>query len=137
MKENETNEKGFTMKRLFTIIVLFATLAVATLPSVKADNRAVASKGYGDNPRTFVLEQNYPNPFNPETNITYRLANSGQVRLSVYNLLGVEVAVLVDEFQSAGNYSIRFNAASLQSGVYLYKIKIGNQTLTRKMTYLK
>ncbi len=125
------------MKRFFTIIILATLLVVAGLPSMKTETKASTPKVNGDNPRSFVLEQNYPNPFNPETTISYHLPNAGQVRLSVYNLLGVEVAVLVDEFQSTGTYSIKFNAAPLQSGVYLYKLKMGNTTLTRKMTYLK
>jgi hypothetical protein len=126
------------MKRFLTLIFISAALLTAGMSATTADNKVSSTlKVNGDNPRTFVLEQNYPNPFNPETNITYHLPNPGQVRLSVYNLLGVEVAVLVDEYQSAGNYKIRFNASALQSGVYLYKIKMANQTLTRKMTYLK
>lgn len=125
------------MKRFLTIMTLAVTMAVVALPAMMPSGKAMVQKGPGENPRSFVLEQNYPNPFNPETNIGYQLPNSGQVRLSVYNLLGVEVAVLVDEFQSAGTYNIRFNATALQSGVYLYKIKMGNTTLTRKMTYLK
>ncbi len=118
-------------------MILAVTMGVVALPAMMPSEKAMVQKGSGDNPRSFVLEQNYPNPFNPETNIRYQLPSAGQVRLSVYNLLGVEVAVLVDEFQSAGTYNIRFNAMALQSGVYLYKIKMGNTTLTRKMTYLK
>jgi len=125
------------MKRFLTLIIISAVLLTAGMSAAKVDNKVSNQKVNGDNPRTFVLEQNYPNPFNPETNISYHLPNPGQVRLSVYNLLGVEVAVLVDEYQVAGNYKVRFNASSLQSGVYLYKIKMANQTLTRKMTYLK
>ncbi len=125
------------MKRLFTILVLAVTLVAMAMPAIMRTEKLAVQKTSGDNPRSFVLEQNYPNPFNPETNISYHIPSAGQVRLSVYNLLGVEVAVLVDEFQSAGTYNIKFNAGALQSGVYLYKIKMGNTTLTRKMTYLK
>jgi len=85
----------------------------------------------------FALSQNYPNPFNPTTNINFNLDKAGLVSLKVYNILGTEVASLVNEFKSAGSYSVPFNAANLTSGVYLYKLQVGSQSLTKKLTLMK
>jgi hypothetical protein len=88
-------------------------------------------------PVTFTLSQNYPNPFNPSTEIQYSIPQSGIVTLKVYNILGQEVATLVNQEQKAGNYNIIFNAAKLSSGVYFYRIKSGDFSLTKKMSLLK
>jgi carboxypeptidase T len=89
----------------------------------------------------YALEQNYPNPFNPSTVINYSIPVDGNVELTVYNILGSEVAVLVNEYQEAGNYSVEFSTEdvknSLGSGVYIYKLKSGSFTQTRKMVVLK
>jgi hypothetical protein len=89
----------------------------------------------------YALEQNYPNPFNPSTSINYSIPVLGNVNLKVYNLLGSEVAVLVDEYKEAGNYSVEFSTEdlknSLGSGVYIYTLKSGSFTQTRKMVVLK
>ena len=86
---------------------------------------------------TFELKQNYPNPFNPSTQISFSLAQNGLVTLSVYNLLGQEVKTLISRNMEAGSHSISFDASSLQSGVYLYKLATSGSTLTRKMMLLK
>ena len=88
-------------------------------------------------PATFSLNQNYPNPFNPTTNIKYNITKSGLVTLKIYNILGQEVAVLVDQYQKPGNYKIDFNATNLASGVYLYRLESGDNSLTKKMLLLK
>ena len=85
----------------------------------------------------FALEQNYPNPFNPSTQITYHLAQNSNVVLKVYNLLGKEVAVLVNEFQEAGIHKLNFDASSLPSGIYMYKIESAGLFKTKKMILLK
>lgn len=85
----------------------------------------------------FSLSQNYPNPFNPSTVISYQLPNSGMVTLKVYNLLGNELAVLVNEFKSAGNYKVEFNASDYSSGIYFYKLQSGTYIETRKMILMK
>jgi hypothetical protein len=86
---------------------------------------------------TFALEQNYPNPFNPSTSIKYQVPSVGDVRLDVFDLLGRKVATLVNERQAAGSYAVSFNAASLSSGVYFYKLTAGAFTQTRKMMLVK
>jgi hypothetical protein len=92
-------------------------------------------------PAGFELQQNYPNPFNPVTNIRYQLgANRGSplhVELSVYNLLGQKIAVLVNKKQEAGNYSVKFNADNIPNGIYFYRIKAGTFSCTRRMIVLK
>ena len=85
----------------------------------------------------YKLEQNYPNPFNPSTVINFNLPQAAQVKLSVYNILGQEVAVLVDEFVNAGSYSKSFNASNLASGLYIYTLEAGSTKLSKKMTLLK
>ena len=84
-------------------------------------------------PNSYFLEQNYPNPFNPSTNINYGLKESGFVSLKIYNILGTEVATLVNGYKPAGNYKASFDASRLPSGVYIYSLKTNNFIQTRKM----
>ncbi|MBN2426649.1 MAG: T9SS type A sorting domain-containing protein [Calditrichaceae bacterium] len=88
-------------------------------------------------PTTLVLMQNYPNPFNPATTIKYSLSRKSDVKLKVYNVLGAEVASLVNKSQGAGEHEIIFNAKNLSSGVYFYQLKAANQVITKKMMLLK
>ncbi len=88
-------------------------------------------------PSEFSLSQNYPNPFNPSTSITWQSPVSGWQTLKVYNLLGNEVATLVNEFRPAGYYEVTWNASNLMSGVYFYRIQAGNFTEIKKMILLK
>ncbi|GIK23066.1 MAG: T9SS type A sorting domain-containing protein [Ignavibacterium sp.] len=85
----------------------------------------------------FNLYQNYPNPFNPSTNIMFSIASQQFVSLKVYDMLGNEVKVLLDEEMSAGSYIINFDGSELASGVYLYKLIAGNRTDTKKMLLMK
>jgi hypothetical protein len=86
---------------------------------------------------SYTLEQNYPNPFNPTTTISYSLPVSEHVKLSVYNMLGEEVALLVDENQNAGHNSVSFDANGLPSGVYVYRISAGSFTNEKKLLFVK
>ena len=88
-------------------------------------------------PAALALEQNYPNPFNPSTFIRWAQPQTGHLRLSVYNMLGQEVATLIDEIRPAGAHEIRLDALGWASGVYVYVLKAGEQTLTQKMILLK
>jgi len=89
-------------------------------------------------PRKFVVHQNYPNPFNPVTKLTFELPTSGKVTVKVYNLLGQEVATLLNnEYKNAGSVSVDFDGSSLASGVYIYTVKFGDMSVSKKMILMK
>ncbi len=88
-------------------------------------------------PQGFELSQNYPNPFNPTTNIKFTLQQAGEVSLKVFNMLGQEVATLVNGRVSAGAQIVQFDASNLASGVYLYRLQAGNKVQTNKMLLIK
>lgn len=93
------------------------------------------------NPKEYFLFDNYPNPFNPTTNIQYSIPSNELVTLKVYDILGREVATLVNESKTAGSYSVNFNASSagggLASGTYIYQLRAGEFLSTKKMTLIK
>ena len=88
-------------------------------------------------PAEVMLLGNYPNPFNPETTISYALPQGAEVRLAVYDLLGHEVAVLVDGSQPAGQHTVRFDGGDLPSGSYVYRLQVGEEVVARTMTLVK
>jgi hypothetical protein len=88
-------------------------------------------------PQSFVLYQNYPNPFNPSTLIEYAVPHSGSIHLAVYDLLGREVAVLVNEYQQAGTYRVTFDADRFASGVYVYRLTAGDYADVKRMVLLR
>ncbi len=89
------------------------------------------------NSDSYILFQNYPNPFNPKTTINYTLSQSGLIKVKVYDILGNEIAVLVNEEQSAGNYKIEFDAGNRSSGIYFYRLESEGKFLTKKMLLIK
>ena len=89
------------------------------------------------NPSKYSLFQNYPNPFNPVTVISWQLAVSSPVKLTIYNLIGQKVMTLVDQRKPAGKHSIRFNGARLASGIYFYRLQAGNYSSVKKMILQK
>lgn len=97
--------------------------------TVPVDNESI--------PTSFVLEQNYPNPFNPETFINFHLPTTSNVQLKVYDILGNEIATLVNEIKLPGVYNVKFNAEKLPSGVYIYKLQAGNYLAIKKMMLIK
>jgi len=93
-------------------------------------------------PNDFSLSQNYPNPFNPTTKIKYTIPSNvrgemSSVLLKVYDVLGNEVATLINEVKPSGSYEVEFKAGELSSGIYLYKLVIGSSVLTKKMILIK
>jgi hypothetical protein len=88
-------------------------------------------------PADYVLEQNYPNPFNPTTTIKFGLPVKSNVVLTIYNSLGAEVAILVDEVREAGSYEFQFKGNNFSSGVYFYKLETGKYIETKKMILMK
>jgi hypothetical protein len=87
--------------------------------------------------RAFDLSQNYPNPFNPLTKINYTIPNAGPVTLSVYNMLGQRVELLVDEQKAAGTYTVNFDASRYTSGLYIYRLETGGRVLAKKLMLVK
>ncbi|MCB1059713.1 MAG: T9SS type A sorting domain-containing protein [Calditrichaeota bacterium] len=126
--ENVTN--GTTYNYRLTVVDLDGSSTVNSQIASATPNAAATVNSYS-------LAQNYPNPFNPETNISYNLANAANVTLKVYTVTGEEVATLVSEAQNAGSHTVSFNASSLPSGVYFYRLNADNFTATRKMLLLK
>lgn len=120
------NVFGEGVKALVPVVYLSFTFNKTT--SVGDDNVVANS---------FTLGQNYPNPFNPTTKIDYSISKSSKVTLSVYNVMGQEVAQLVNGVQESGKHSINFNASKLASGVYIYKLSAGNFQETKKMVLMK
>ncbi len=109
--------------------MLLAEQKYRQLTSVESDQNNIPSE--------FALGQNYPNPFNPSTKISYQLPRSGFVNLKIYNVLGKEVAILVNEEKPAGKYEVDFNAGNLSTGVYFYKLTSNNFTQVNKMLLVK
>ncbi len=94
-------------------------------------------EGHNNLPANFSLKQNYPNPFNPTTIINYSLPRSNMVTIKVFDILGNEVASLVNEEKPAGSYSVNFNGNKLSSGVYFYRMKAGSFVETKKLILMK
>jgi hypothetical protein len=119
------------MKKAFVIDYLTLSAFEFSNPavSVEQEDRSI--------PSSFTLEQNFPNPFNPTTTIAFRLATGSQVKLSVTNALGQEIATLVDEFVPAGKHVRTFTAHELPSGVYFYTLTAGRVREARSMVLVK
>ncbi len=98
---------------------------------------AAGIKDIANGTKSFSLDQNYPNPFNPTTNINFSLGVKSPVSLKVYDMLGREVATLVNEELTAGSHSVSFDASKLTSGVYVYSLKAGNFSVSKKLTLVK
>ncbi|MEO8230753.1 MAG: T9SS type A sorting domain-containing protein, partial [Ignavibacteriota bacterium] len=88
-------------------------------------------------PEEYLLSQNYPNPFNPSTKISWQSPVGSHQSLKVYDILGNEVATLVDEYKPAGSYEVEFDASRLTSGIYFYRLQAGSFVETKKMILLK
>ena len=104
---------------------------------VYGDTTTVGVNDPPEQPKEFSLSQNYPNPFNPTTNIGFRIANFGFVSLKVFDVLGREVATLVNEEKQPGEYDVEFNASHLSSGIYFYKLQTENYSSIKKMLMIK
>lgn len=122
------------MKKIYGLIILLVFI-IGTI-QVSAYNKEHISDLKG-NPDRFILNQNYPNPFNPSTILSYTLKTDSEVKLTVYNLVGQSVEVLVDEFQTSGYYEYSFDATNLPAGIYLYKLQVGEYSSVKRMTLVK
>lgn len=119
------NESPITRNQLMRAILNWFDIPT----SIDAENNITVSD--------FTLFQNYPNPFNPSTVISFQLPVNGMVSLKVYNVIGQQVAELVNEVRQAGVHTVEFDASNLPSGVYIYRLNTGNYTSTRKMMLMK
>ena len=105
--------------------------------SVSLKGQVVSALESDDVPQDFVLHQNYPNPFNPATTITYSLPEARDVTLTVYNVLGQRVALLVNQFHTAGTFVVNFDASRLASGLYVYQLRAGDNVQNKTMLLIK
>ena len=116
----------------FSLSRIFADEYVLNKTSIKQ----ISYKG-GEVIKSYELSQNYPNPFNPSTTIKFQIPSSGDVKLNVYDILGNEVAKLVDGYMETGKYEFSFDASSLASGVYIYRLNVNDYVSVKKMVLLK
>ncbi len=98
---------------------------------------AVEPIAQNETPNSFAISQNYPNPFNPVTTILYQLPAFAKVKVTVYDIIGQQAAVLIEKEQPAGYYRLQFDASHLASGIYVYKIEAGNFIKSMKMSVIK
>jgi len=115
-----------SMRRVARFLAVVLPLLVCSLPSPA-----------GTIPHEYTLSQNFPNPFNPSTVIRYAIPVKSHVLLTVHNLLGQVVATLINQDEEAGFHEIRFEAGTLASGVYLYRLEAGKFVETRKLTLVR
>ncbi len=101
------------------------------------NSSGIDSKKKPQFPTDFELNQNFPNPFNPSTSIQFALTAADHILLKIYDIEGKEIATLIDEYKGMGQYTIDFSAQNLTSGLYFYKMQVGNKSQTKKMLYVK
>lgn len=112
-------------------------LTAVQVQQISGSVTSVQNESKDNLPVIYELKQNYPNPFNPSTDISFSISNKEEVSLVVYNIIGQQVAVLVNKQMNPGSHVIKFNAANLPSGVYLYRLTAGNYVSIKKMILLK
>lgn len=105
--------------------------------TVEKNEPLVQTEVENEKPGSIELRQNYPNPFNPATNITFFLPEERSVRVGVYNIVGQQVSLLIDDTLQAGEHSVVWDAANNPSGIYIVQLETGNRLLTRKITLIK
>lgn len=136
------NESSVGTNHLITLLPTLLTASVrnnwSQMGNVPLYNIVTGIKEIGSGiPNNYSLDQNYPNPFNPTTNIRFNMPQAGTVTLKIFNVLGQEVATLLNEFRNAGSYEYTFDASNLNTGVYFYSITTNNFTSTKKMLLVK
>jgi len=131
-----------TNKNLFGVSLADGNILVVgdggvILSSIGPDVPVRVREGGTVIPMSLALRQNYPNPFNPETTIEFEIEQLGNIRLAVFDIVGREVSVLVDEFRSPGAYRVRWNASKLPSGAYIYQLSQNGVALSRKLVLIR
>ena len=131
-------------RKLLLLVTTVTGDAEYSLVNAVNDASTVAKRSYnkilftGDEiPVTYDLSQNFPNPFNPATTIQFQLPKNGFVTLKIYDILGKEVAALVNDQKTQGRYSVNFDASRLASGVYIYQLLVNDYESSKKMLFLK
>lgn len=119
------------------IAITSTTDSLYVLYNLGGGTVGIRDQEFTEVPTSFSLSQNFPNPFNPTTTIQYSLPQAGNVTLKIYNLLGEEVRTLVEDYKQAGKHSVQFNANSLASGIYFYRLQSGSFVETKKMVLIK
>jgi hypothetical protein len=119
------------------LTMYLGTFSTGTPAVQKFTRQTATSTPRTDSPNSFALSQNYPNPFNPSTRISFSIPQAGEVTLKVYDMLGREVATLVNGAMAAGTHYATFDASGLSSGIYLYELRSGSTRITNKMTLMK
>ena len=120
-----------------SVVIDYNTNMFKTLAFIMSFDNLTGVGNDLETPSSFSLHQNYPNPFNPSTNISFSVSELRNVSLKIYDILGKEVSTLVNENLAPGSYSVTFNASSLPSGMYFYKLQAGDFTSVKKMTLIK
>jgi hypothetical protein len=139
--DTSTNSYDWTIpntpsQNCLVAVQLKSTLAFIKNPLVFTIS-AVSGVETSPKPLSFCMQQNYPNPFNPSTSVKYQIPEKGFVNLKVYDLIGKELATLVNETKNAGFYEVHFDASELPSGIYIYQIRSNNFISTKKMMLIK
>jgi len=127
-KENKFLTTAWIDNRTGNSEIFYTKVDLPELVSIKSTNQS---------PTEFAFLQNYPNPFNPRTTIRFAIPRAGKVNLQVYNILGEQVAQLVNRELSAGEKTVTFDASNFPSGLYFYRIQVGNFVETKRMLLLK
>jgi hypothetical protein len=132
------NNAGYNFNGVLDEVRIYDyALSVSEITTLYNVVTAIEPQGVNGAPTSFFLSQNYPNPFNPATTITFSVGTYGHTSLRVIDMLGREVAVLVNEERSPGTYRLTWDASALPSGVYLYRMHAGSFVETRKMILAK
>ncbi len=135
--KQKTRAMGFSPDGMYVYVGLWDTGGVPSLQKFKYQSPTSIQRDPSEIPQGFTLSQNYPNPFNPQTNIEFEMKDAGLATLKVYDVLGREVATLVDEHLVAGKYTATFNATDLSSGTYVYQLDVAGHRLSGKMMLMK
>ncbi len=135
--DNSWTHQGGSVNTIENYVELSGIPELSFWTLADINNTLPVEKEEDNLPGSFALYQNYPNPFNPSTVIRYALPSESNVRIEIFDLLGKKLTEILNEKQSAGFYSINFDASKFSSGIYLYKLTAGNTVLSKKMIFLK
>ena len=134
---NEDFDNMHNLETAMSANILSTGAAIVNCPIVSSEPATGVDNEDSPIPTSYSLSQNYPNPFNPSTVIKFSVINNEHVSLKIYNSIGQEIAVLVNDILPSGNYSIKWNAENISSGVYFYTLRTDNFRSTKKLILLR